>query len=198
MTTKNFEIGQVVYILAEQAQTILPGLVVEECVVKKITGNSTSWKVKVGLGDRAKLFDSAKIKGELYGSLEEVKTVMTERLLAFVNNLGSEAEQRVEKWYGKEIAEKEKNAALVPSGLRSTGVDDRIDPEALLNSLEGPSASTPKFVAEKPVTNPSGEGLKERLKRMALPEDEGTPDLSADGATFYVDVNGSRIPVRQS
>lgn len=192
MTTKNFEIGQVVYILAEEAQTILPGLVVEECVVKKITGNTTSWKVKVGVGDKARLFDSAKIKGELFGSLEEVKASMTERLLTYVSNLLTEAEGRVEKWYGKEIADREKNQGSVNES--PTGPDDRLDPELLLKSIEGPAVPpTPKFVKQETQSRP-GESQKERLRRMAIPDDE--PGPNENGAVFYVDADGVRVPVR--
>ncbi len=192
MSTKNFEIGQVVYILSEQAQTILPGLVVEECVVKKITGNSTSWKIKVGHGDKAKLFDSAKINGELHGSLSEVQTVMTKRLQDYIINLVKEAEDRVEKWYGKEIADSQK--ASFEAASLSSNPEDKIDPDVLLSSIED-SAPAPKFVAEKkqepkPQTK---DGLKDHLKRMAIPDDE---PVSENGSVFYVDIDGQRMPVR--
>lgn len=194
MGDKNFEIGQVVYILSEQAQTILPGMVVEECVVKKLSGNSVSWKVKVGAGDKAKLFDSAKIKGEVYGSLEEVRTVMTQRLTDFVNNLTKEAEQRVEKWYGKEIAERQK--VLEPLSV-SNDPDDKIDPDLLLSSIEN-TAPAPKFHTTAstppqpaPVTN--RELAKEKLRALATPPEE---ELVQNGAVFVVDDKGNRIPVK--
>lgn len=195
MSDKNFEIGQVVYILSEQAQTILPGMVVEECVVKKLSGNSISWKVKVGAGEKAKLFDSAKIKGEVYGSLEEVRTVMTQRLTDFVNNLTKEAEQRVEKWYGKEIAERQKT--LEPLSV-SNDPDDKIDPDLLLSSLEN-TAPTPKFHSPAPST-PSYPSqvtnkdlAKERLRALATPPEE---ELAQNGAVFVLDDKGNRIPVK--
>lgn len=191
---KSFEIGQVVYILSEQAQTILPGLVAEELVVKKITGNSVSWKIKVGSGDKAKLFDSAKIKGEIYGSLEEVRTVMTKRLNEYIDKISTEAQQRVENWYGKEIADRQKMMQASPSAVGS-GIDDRIDPELLLNAIENvPVQQTiPKF---KPETSPKT-NLRERLTDMVVDKsmEPGQVEDVGEGGMFVQGPNGERIRI---
>lgn len=189
---KNFEIGQVVYILSEQAQTILPGIVAEEVVIKKLTGNTTSWKVKVGDGDKAKLFDSAKIKGEVYGSLDEVRQVMTKRLNEFIDKLTGEAEMRVEKWYGKEIAARQKLAETNPT-ISTSGTDDRIDPDILLSTLENNPNPGPKFTKEGLSGSPKA-NLRAHLERLAVPE-EDDESLSRDGAVFITGPNGERIPV---
>ncbi len=200
-TEKNFEIGQVVYILAEQAETILPGMVVEECVVKKLSGNSISWKVKVGEGEKAKLYDTAKIRGEVYGNLAEIRTVMEQRLSAYVLSLIKEAETRVENWYGKEIAEAQKNK-MEDLGFKSTG-EDKIDPEVLLSTLEKTPLQSSKFTpqVEKPTLpqNLSAEERKERLRKMAIPENEPISSAVSEnpnGLTFLIDANGQRIPIK--
>lgn len=184
---KNFEIGQVVYILSEQAQSILPGIIAEEVSIKKLSGNSISWKVKVGQGDKAKLFDSAKIKGDVYGSLDEVRSVMTQRLNEYIDKISSEAQTRVEKWYGKEISERQKieQGQYMPS---SSGHDDRIDPDLLLSSLEN-TPPTAKFTPEANRAADPKVSLRNRLESMVSPEDE-------EGSVFVTDLNGDRIPVR--
>lgn len=198
MTSRTFEIGQVVYILSEQAQTILPGMVVEECVVKKLSGNSVSWKIKVGAGDNAKLFDSAKIKGEVYGSLEEVRVVMTERLTGFIVTLTQAAEARVEKWYGKEIADREK--ANVGYAAPSSDPDDKLDPDMLLNSIENTSTPTPKFSSEVPRMvqhqPTSSADMREKLRNLATPPPEEGDQQASEGTMFMIDAGGARIPVK--
>lgn len=194
MVDKNFEIGQVVYILSEQAQTILPGMVVEECVVKKLSGNSISWKVKVGAGDKAKLFDSSKIKGEIYGTLEEVHVVMTERLTKFVENLMESATKRVENWYGKEVAEQGRKVVAQPQ-LSQQDLDDKIDPDILLSSIEN-SMPEPKFTKEATIAAMPQTNLRSRLRDLATPDDEDQTPLEGEGTVFMVDAGGNRVPVR--
>lgn len=193
--TKNFEIGQVIYILSEQTQHILPGIVAEEVVVKKLTGNNTSWKIKVGQGDRSKLFDSAKIRGEVYGSLEEIRDVMTNRLTEYVNKLTSEASERVEKWYGKEISDRQKAMLQAATGANQQSTfDDRIDPELLLNSLENtPVSTTPKFTND-PKLDPRAT-LRDNLRNMALDPILDEPQDS-EGQMFIQGPNGEKIAVK--
>jgi hypothetical protein len=191
--TKNFEIGQVVYILSEQAQTILPGIVAEEVVIKKLSGNSTSWKVKVGHGDRAKLFDSSKIRGEVYGSLDEVREIMSQRLNEYVNKITVEAQERVEKWYGKEIADREKQMFQNTALNSPAAIDDRIDPDILLSSLENvPTSNSPKFTPEAKIDPRAS--LRQNLTALAIPDEE--EEVSGEGTMFITGPNGEKIPVR--
>jgi hypothetical protein len=189
--TKNFEIGQVVYILSEQAQTILPGIVAEEVVIKKLSGNSTSWKVKVGHGDRAKLFDSSKIRGEVYGSLDEVREIMSQRLNEYVNKITIEAQERVEKWYGKEIADREKQMFQNTTLSSPAAIDDRIDPDILLSTLEN-APSAPKFTPEAKIDPRAS--LRQNLTALAIPDEE--EESSGEGNMFITGPNGEKIPVR--
>lgn len=123
----NFQIGQIIYLLSEEAEAIVPAIVVEEQVVKKLDGNSISWKVAVGPSNKRKEIDSTSLKGELHTSLEDIREVMTLRLTAFVNNLIDQAKKRTETWYGQHIMEKAKN----------DGSGGKIDPAALMNSIDG-------------------------------------------------------------
>lgn len=196
---KNFEIGQVVYILSEQAQTILPGIIAEEVSVKKLSGNSISWKIKVGGADKAKLFDSAKIKGEVYGSLDDVKAVMSQRLNEYISKMVVDAELRVEKWYGKEVSERQKQEYGV-ANLSVSSVDDRIDPDLLLSSIEN-APVVPKFTPEAPRVvqshNPQ-ETLRNKLTALAIPPEDEDQQENGEGAIFITGPNGEKIPVRMS
>lgn len=190
---KNFEIGQVVYILSEQAQSILPGIVAEEIVIKKLSGNTVSWKMKVGHGDKAKLFDSSKIKGEVYGSLDEVRDVMTARLSEYIDKISLEAQERVEKWYGKEISERQKQ--MQGTFIPASSIDDRIDPDLLLSSIENVPPSA-KFTPDATRISDPKAALRNHLTSLAIPEEEQQAD--GEGEIFITGPNGERIPVRMS
>lgn len=193
MTTKNFEIGQVVYVLAEQNQTILPGIVVEEIVVKKMTGNSVSWKIKVGAEGKAKLYDSSKINAEVYGNLDELRAGVIENFMSFVDNMCTDAQNRVEKWYGKEIAERQKQL----SSLSASDVGERIDPDAMLSSLGedngNPQAQTTQPSGPSLPTNKSQ--LREKLERLVT-DDAKVNTFPQEGQMFITGPNGERIPVK--
>lgn len=206
--TKEFEIGQVVYVLAEKEQIILPGIVVEEVVVKKITGNSVSWKIKVGAGDRAKLYDTSRIAGEVYGDLDELRVAMMNNFSNFLNDICKEADAKVEKWYGKEIAEQQKARA---GNLDSM---DKIDPDSMLSSISesDSSSSSSSLSTLGQSTKPSfAASNKDELRRKlenAVRGEEGGFDrsstsvptsipVSENGKMFIMNANGERIEIRQ-
>ena len=51
----SLSIGQIIYVLSNKTQKIIPAIVVEEMTVKKIDGNETSWKVSVGPQGKEKI-----------------------------------------------------------------------------------------------------------------------------------------------
>lgn len=188
----NFEIGQVVFILSEKHQTIIPGMIVEECLVKKLSGNTVSWKIKVGAPTNFKIIDSAKINGELFGTLEEVRLAMSKNIADFINNLTSEASNRVELWYGKEVADRQKQML---SSMPSLESDDKIDAATLLNSLDGTVVTKPQFLTkpEPAIAHASEavakETLRNNLKRLATAEEE-------ENSVMVTDDQGNRIAVK--
>src|SRR5690606_25928254 len=124
---QSFRIGQIVYVLSEKAEAIVPAIVVEEMVVKKLDGSSVSWKVAVGPPGKKKIVASHDISGDVFMSLDEIKEVMTKRLAAYVDNLIGEARQRTESWYGKQIEQPEQEESS----------NRKIDPASLIDSIEG-------------------------------------------------------------
>lgn len=164
----SLSIGQIVYILSDKAQSVVPAIVVEEVIVKKLQGNQVSWKVSIGPKDNNRIVDSNRINGELFHSLEEVRNILMERFTDFVNNLCSETEKRTETWYGKR-----------PEFL-SNNDEGKIDPENIISSIEDKmnsnlqtSQSKPKINKEKNVffAKSPQEEARERLKSM-LQDDE--------------------------
>lgn len=195
----SFEVGQIVYILSEQAQTVIPGIVVEERVVKTINGNTTSWKIKAGAPNKCKVFDSLDIKGQIYTSMEEVHTVVVERLTKFVDNLFDQTKKRVEDWYGKDIANMQNVPQTTFNSSKKISTKTLTEPDDILSSIVGAEeVTTNTFTnAVMPIKT-----IKEKLRERVLVDDnEEDDDLSSSNETLseipqqgtIIDNNGQRI-----
>lgn len=205
---QSFNIGQIVYVLSDKAEAIVPAIVVEEMVIKKLDGSSVSWKVAVGPPEKKKIVASHELSGDVYTSLEEIKTVMVERLSKFVNDLVENARQRTELWYGKQ--------AEAPHGHMD--VNGKIDPASLIDSIEGRESTNQivkvsnqeqngeqqSFKVKAPINhgplklgNQNGSSkseLREKLRDLASPiEEEDSSDYSGE---FIMSSDGRRIPVK--
>jgi hypothetical protein len=214
-----FHIGQIIYLLSEEAEAIVPAIVVEEQVVKKLDGNSVSWKVAVGPPNKRKEVDSKDLKGEIHTSLEDIRAVMTKRLEDFVDNLVGTARKRTETWYGHQMLEK----------VNEDGSGGKIDPASLMNGIDGEERQMP-FVGQvaqsnnviengmsyrvkmpsnigplKPETNLHGSiktninpadpkaDLKRQLLEMAMPEED---DAAFGDGEYVMTDDGNRVPVK--
>lgn len=99
---KNFDIGQLVYILSDKKESIIPGIVVEKAIIETLSGNSVSWKMKIGPEGNAQIINTNEINSEIYGSLEEASNVLRLRLNDFIQQLVVQAQNRSLDWYKKE------------------------------------------------------------------------------------------------
>ena len=118
----NLKIGQIIYVLSNKAQKVIPAIVVEEMIVKKLEGNEVSWKVSVGPTGKEKIIDSKRLDGELYESLDEIQIILKNRLEEFINQLIKEAETRANSWYGAKTKIAETNQ-----------YEGKIDPDSLID-----------------------------------------------------------------
>lgn len=121
-----FQIGQVIYVLSNKTQTVLPGIVLEEIYHKRLDGDSVSYKMAIGPINNRKNVDLAKVDGEIYGSLEEIKNVLLEKVNAFVEDLCEQTSLKAEEWYGTE------QTSFINSNMNS---DEKIDPSTLLKEV---------------------------------------------------------------
>lgn len=208
---QSFRIGQIVYVLSEKAEAIVPAIVVEEMVIKKLDGSSVSWKVAVGPPDKKKIVASHDISGDVFMSLDEIKEVMTKRLAAYVDNLIGEARQRTESWYGKQVEQPEQEES-------SNG---KIDPASLIDSIEGREKAeqfvrapaqdvNPDVGKSYRVKAPTNQGplqsqmpvdpsdpksvLRAKLRSLAEPEEQEV-DENYEGE-FVITDDGRKIPVK--
>jgi hypothetical protein len=158
------KIGEVVYILSNKNQALIPALVAEESIIKTLNGVSVSWKLQIGTGEKSKIIESTRIDGEIFLSLEDVKNVMTKRLQTYITNLLDSAKQKQISWYKKEA----------------------VSPETQEDSLGKITLDT-----KQP---PSKEELREKLKSAIIPsenelnESDGNVFIDLDGSQFSIPV----------
>lgn len=163
------QIGQIIYVLSNKAQKIIPAIVVEEVTIKKLDGNETSWKVSVGPTGKEKIIDSKRLDGELYATLDEVQSVLKQRLDQFINAIVEDAEKRASVWYGSKtkIAEQYRE-------------EDKIDPNSLIEEDITSSATPEPKKKSSGVTK--AQAAKEARNKLiaAMSEEQNNPGELVD------------------
>lgn len=159
MKTKVLNVGQVVYVLSNKAQAILPALVVQEHRTKHLKGEDVTWTIQYGPPGRQKTVESHKIDGELYSSLNEVQQVMNSNFEKYVAELVEKASAMEQKWYPRH---------QLQAGL--TNPDDRLDPETMMQEVEETYHTTQAPTQFQPTqfqsTPRSAVDARERLKQI--------------------------------
>jgi len=116
----SYNIGQIIYVLSNKTQTVLPGIVREEIHYRSLDGENISYKIAIGPQGKQRVVDLSSVDGEVYGSLEEVRNVLVGKLTAFVDELCSTTNDRVSQWYNlnnKSTVQPLQNGRLDPSDL---------------------------------------------------------------------------------
>lgn len=101
---QTYNMGQIIYILSNKSQSVVPAIV-DEQVVRKIRKNDgihevVSYKLCIGPKDRQQIVDLARIDGEVFDSLEAIRATLVERLTGFVDDLVKNTQKNVLNWYG--------------------------------------------------------------------------------------------------
>ena len=91
----NFSIGQVIYVLSDKSQTVLPGIVQEEIHHRSLDGEKVSYRIVFGPPNKQRVVDLSTVDGEVYGTLDEVRNVLISRLTAFVDELCGTTNEKV-------------------------------------------------------------------------------------------------------
>jgi hypothetical protein len=96
----SFDVGQVVYILLREEPQIFPAIVSGQNLKRTLEGSVYSWELTVGAtGPKSKTYDSKKIPGDVYGSIDEVFAVMMQRFESFAVDMCSDAKRKADEWY---------------------------------------------------------------------------------------------------
>lgn len=173
----SFAIGQVIYVLSDKTQTVLPGIVQEEIHHRSIEGEKVSYRVAIGPPNKQRVVDLATVDGEVYGDLNEVRNVLVGRLTAFVDDLCNTTNERVGQWYH--------------STGRSTTTptsNGKLDPAALMNEV---ASTTQTNGYAKPVMAPPQQinGINGLRSALADPELTTREFIDSDGTIRKISIN---------
>lgn len=121
-----FQIGQLIFVVSNKSQTVLPGIIQEETVSKNLNGEMVSYKILIGPPNspRSKIIDLSRVDGEVYGSAEEVKEIMLKRFTDYVDGICQKAQQNAQEWYGG-----------INTNNQSINVGEKLDPATLMNDI---------------------------------------------------------------
>lgn len=183
----SYELGQIIYVLSEKTQTIVPAVIEEEFHHKKLNGNVVKYTVAIGPPNKKKIIDLERVDGEVFTSLDEIRTTLTERSIAYINSLIQTTEERMQKWYG------EKQESLSEQKSPNTETN-KIDPKTFLDSAD--SVVTNKSVVKSSPPSTPQQALHDHLRKMvSSSEEEDQMEqqiIDADGTVRKVKVN---IPI---
>lgn len=92
-----YEIGQILYVLMNRETKICPVQVVEEIIKRSLTGEVTSYIVKVG--KKNELSTLSEIDGEVFSSIDLLKETLHDKITKSVNTVIENAKTRADEWY---------------------------------------------------------------------------------------------------
>ena len=129
----NYNIGQIIYVLSNKSQVVLPGIVREEIHYRSLDGENVSYKIAIGPPNKQRIVDLSTVDGEVYGSLEDVRNILISKLTAFVDDLCTTTNEKVYQWYG--------NGSRPVAQANTSG---RLDPSDLMNEVAAQPLQTTK------------------------------------------------------
>lgn len=167
----SFSIGQVIYVLSDKTQTVLPGIVQEEIHHRSIEGEKVSYRVAIGPPNKQRVVDLATVDGEVYGDLEEVRNVLVSRLTVFVDDLCNTTSERVSQWYH--------STSRTPAAPTNNG---KLDPAALMNEVATPHPpSNNNFIKQPVAVQQHMDGVSRLRSSLTDPELNTREFVEADG-----------------
>ncbi len=161
---ESYELGQIIYILSNKSQTVVPAIVSEEFLHKKLNGNVVTYKVAIGPTNRQKIVDLDKIDGEVFKSLEDIRVTLTNKLTEYVTELVTTTETRVREWYGNPNQQTQTAPSASPEG--------KIDPLTFLENgpvSQNVNSTRQQVTPVAAMSQNSFSSVRDHLKAMADP-----------------------------
>ena len=210
----HYNIGQIIYILSNKSQSVVPAIVAEEDFrkVRKLDGvhEVVNYKLCIGPKDRQRVVSLSQIDGEVYTSLEEIRANLVQRLTSFVDDLVNTTLGNVQKWYGVTA-----NNQVLESSPGESGSEPKLDPGDIIHAVNnniplqttGQPQQHPLQLnggAQQPQQgmNPHA-SMRDNIRAMVTPEEEDPMqglglNQGQQPTQQYVKMpDGSMVPLRQ-
>ena len=134
-----FQIGQLIYVVSNKTQTVLPGLIQEENRSISLNGEVVSYNVLIGPqgSPKSRILDLSKVDGEVYGSLDQVKESLMQKFSEMLDEICYRADQNATAWYSNVNQQMQ-----MPQDPNA-----KIDPAAIMNDItSGHQGNNPMVV----------------------------------------------------
>jgi len=95
----SYKVGQVVYIILNKRQTVLPAQVVEETVRRTLNGEEVTYSVRVP-NNTKKTYALAELDGDVYSSLGDVREKLVSNATAVIDDLINNARSAESNHFG--------------------------------------------------------------------------------------------------
>lgn len=183
-----FNMGQIIYIISNKDMAVYPA-VVEEQIVRKIRQADgihevINYKICIGPKGKQHVVDLSKINGEVFDSVESVKTTLLQRSNDEINRMVNEARENVGQWYG--ISPEEQ-------AVRNTAAPvEKYDPALLLQT------SSQELQLQQNGLNPHA-SMRENIRAMVQETDDGMHGLGLpnnNGTKTVILEDGTRMQVK--
>ena len=164
----SYTIGQVIYVLSNKTQTVLPGIIRQEIVNRSLDGESVSYKIAIGPPEKQRVVDLSSVDGEVYGGIDEVRDILISRLTAFVDDLCANTMGRVNSWYGN----------VDKSSTTPNQSGEKLDPSVFLNE-----------VGHQPHSQAPGKAINNLRAALSDPDLNTREVMMADGSVHKISIN---------
>ena len=98
----SYKIGQVLYVLLNRETKICPVQVVEEITKRTLGGETTTYIVK--LGKKGETMSLSDLDGQVFDSVEVLRTTLYERITRSVENIITNTVKKSQEWYNVDDA----------------------------------------------------------------------------------------------
>lgn len=179
----SFSIGQVIFVLSDKTQTVLPGIIKEEIHHRSLEGETVSYRVVIGPHNKQRTVDLSTLDGEVYGDLNEVRGVLIARLTAFVDDLCNTTNDRANQWYGSVTRPQN-------SGNGNTQ-GEKLDPSVLMHEMDQQTNHTQQnnFGGYNPQRQAAINSVNGLRAAMSDPELNTREIIDSDGTIRKVTIN---------
>ena len=97
MPQHSYSVGQILYVLTHKETKIYPIQIVEEIIKRTVNGETISYIAKIGKNE--KTVSLSDIEGDFYEDVENLRSVLTQRVMNTVNNIIDSAVTKSDEWY---------------------------------------------------------------------------------------------------
>lgn len=102
MSTRTYRVGQVLYVLANKELKIYPIQVTEEIIKRTVAGETISYLAKIGKAGGRQVTLS-EIDGDLFDDVEQLREVLTKRVISTINTVIESAVARANEHYEQPV-----------------------------------------------------------------------------------------------